>query len=133
MAGQRLTQILQTYLDLKLHLLLDANHLFGAAHLPDALVACLYHLGQGGHIRSACQVFPATTVTSTSSLIEVLVLSSAQSGTKWDTSQTKRKWPFFSARMEKERLLQVDLSHTGDAQALYFPGRQSGTNNAAIP
>lgn len=85
MVGQRLTQILQTYLDLKLHLLLDANHLFGAAHLPDALIACLYHLGQGGHVRSACQVFPATTVTGTSSLIEVPVLSSAQSGTKWDT------------------------------------------------
>lgn len=60
MAGHRLTQILQTYLDLELHLLLDANHLFGAAHLPDTLIACLYHLGQGGHVRSACQVFPAT-------------------------------------------------------------------------
>lgn len=39
-------------LDLELHLLLDADHLLRAAHLPDALVACFHHLEQEGrHIR----------------------------------------------------------------------------------
>ena len=40
------------HLDLKLHLLLNADHLLRAAHFPNALVACFYHLGrEGGHIR----------------------------------------------------------------------------------
>lgn len=55
----RLTQILQTHLDLELHLLLNADHLFCAAHLPNALVACFYHLGQGGHVRLAYQDVPS--------------------------------------------------------------------------
>lgn len=66
MAGHRLTQVLQPHLDLEFHLLLNANHLFRAAHLPDALIACLHHLRQGGRVRSSFQVSPDTTVTTVS-------------------------------------------------------------------
>lgn len=57
--GHGLIQSLQTHLDLELHLLLNANHLFRAAHLPDTLIACLYHLSQGGLVRPACQDVPS--------------------------------------------------------------------------
>lgn len=43
-------------LDLELHLLLDADHLLRAAHLPDTLVARFHHLEQeGGHVRHPWQ------------------------------------------------------------------------------
>lgn len=45
----------QADLDLELHLLLDADHLFRAAHLPDTLVARLYHLAEGGLVRPVCR------------------------------------------------------------------------------
>lgn len=66
MAGHRLTRVLQPHLDLELHLLLNANHLLRATHLPDTLIACLHHLGQGTRVRSSSQVSPATSVATVS-------------------------------------------------------------------
>lgn len=86
MAGHRLTQVLQTHLDLELHLLLNADHLFRAAHLPDTLVTCLHHLEEGGHVGPGVpsyhwdQHVQKLTLTG-----QPHVPSSPQSGTKWDT------------------------------------------------
>ena len=63
-AGMGTGEWARAHLDLKLHLLLNADHLLRAAHFPDALVAGFYHLGQeGGPIRppaaSRLQPLPA--------------------------------------------------------------------------